>query len=467
MKKRPVLAPVLLISAITAALFVCLCLPLGQATRYARGGELDLRGETYAGPFRLAGEWQYTPGLLLMPGEFPDNAPVINMPDTRLGIGGDTGCATYRLVVIHGARPFTMFVPAINTAYRLWVNGEFIRGAGVVSDRRERGEPASECVLVPVRTEGSRVEIVIQASDYVSVRPHMSNALLFGGDDAVRSWFYRTRLLYMTTAGVVLAASFFYITMFFARRGQKTYLVFSLYCLVCFINLIAETNGAADMAGAFAAGAGRIGVSLRPALFFLHGAFFALVMLYVFDEAWINKKIKITAVCCAAGALLFAAAPMNFPQAAGFFYITAAALPAFAVYKSVRSGGFKRNKILALYLAAAGLYAAFGFLTKFFLSDLLFMAPAVPVIFLVMVQCFTFARTFADTLSDERRFALKADMINRLGHDLRTPLTRISTNIQMAKILPEESEEYLSNTQADVMQMAEIINEAFSDGGNV
>jgi signal transduction histidine kinase len=51
-----------------------------------------------------------------------------------------------------------------------------------------------------------------------------------------------------------------------------------------------------------------------------------------------------------------------------------------------------------------------------------------------------------------------------MSHDLLTPLTRVSTNVQTAQRRPELADELLGNSQADIMKMAEMINDALRDG---
>jgi len=59
--------------------------------------------------------------------------------------------------------------------------------------------------------------------------------------------------------------------------------------------------------------------------------------------------------------------------------------------------------------------------------------------------------------------ARKADFYQRMAHELLTPLTEVSTDIQIAKRHPEKAEERLSESQAVIMGMAEKINTALEE----
>jgi signal transduction histidine kinase len=62
--------------------------------------------------------------------------------------------------------------------------------------------------------------------------------------------------------------------------------------------------------------------------------------------------------------------------------------------------------------------------------------------------------------------AAKTDFYHRMSHDMLTPLTRVSTNIQVAKMKPEKAAELLTEAQGDIMRMAGMINDALNEGNN-
>ena len=60
----------------------------------------------------------------------------------------------------------------------------------------------------------------------------------------------------------------------------------------------------------------------------------------------------------------------------------------------------------------------------------------------------------------------KTDFYRRMSHSLRTPLTRVSTSVQVVMDHPEMAEELLSDAQTDIMGMSKIISEALDDGAS-
>jgi len=60
-------------------------------------------------------------------------------------------------------------------------------------------------------------------------------------------------------------------------------------------------------------------------------------------------------------------------------------------------------------------------------------------------------------------YRTKTEFYNKLAHDILTPLTRVSTNIQVANAMPEKAAELLPRSQKDIMLMAEMINNALEE----
>jgi hypothetical protein len=71
---------------------------------------------------------------------------------------------------------------------------------------------------------------------------------------------------------------------------------------------------------------------------------------------------------------------------------------------------------------------------------------------------------YAEAKRHERELSAKTDFYRKMSHDLRTPLTLVSTNIQTAWRRPEEAYELLTKSQNEIMKMADMISDALKDG---
>ena len=67
----------------------------------------------------------------------------------------------------------------------------------------------------------------------------------------------------------------------------------------------------------------------------------------------------------------------------------------------------------------------------------------------------------------EEELARETEFYRKMSHNLRTPLTVVSTSIQVAKSHPEDLDRLLSQSQDEIMKMAKMINDALDDSEEV
>jgi len=464
--KRTVYLPnLLLITAmfiILAILLVFMCLPLGQTTVPAVDGVMDLTGGDMGGRlYRLSGQWHFHYGELIAPEDFRGQAETIEIPSAGEDEGQSlNGCATYRLVLrTDDAEQFMLYVPEISSAYSLWVNGEFRRSAGVVSENRGEGRPLFENALLPVTAENGAVELVIQVSNYHFMRNSLAIPLLFGQSDSVLAYFFRTRALYCVALGCILMAAFYHLALYVFRRGETVYLLFSLLCALCFARFFIETNGINQFFQWIPMGMS--GIRLFMALFFLHGAAIIIFTLFVFDRELLYKYRYWAAAYALPGAVLFAFMPLNAPYAT--VIVTLAIMPFmfFTIVRAARSPVLKKGGEMRLYFAALLIYAVVGYISKYFFDNVLFMTGLLTNMFMIMAQSLVLSKSYArafevveetnenlERIVDERTRKLRStneamkELTVNISHDLKTPLTTVILNLEkLTKLEREPSEE--------------------------
>ena len=442
MKKTSLIVSAFLAALIIAILLIFMVLPLGQTDGNAVQGALDLRGLDLAGAIvRLAGEWKITPERLVAPPDFPGDAPVVGVPAVRVRSDDlHHTYATYRLTVLTDeTRPLTLFVPDIYTAYKLWVNGEYVRGLGGYATG---GSLNFENALVPVKAADGSVEIVIQAGNYHFMQPRMSNLLLLGENDAVYAWFLRTRILYILTLGFILSAAFHHVSLYTLRRRDGVYLLFSLSCVAGFWKFALDTNGMFGIMGWGSSGA-VAGIRMYAMLFFLHAASVLIFNMYVFEREWTIKRRFWVAGYAVLGTAAYGILPLNVVQGPEMFLSSTFPFVFLTIYKAARSRTLRENKITCLYFAALILYLVVEGPGKYFFNHFFYMAGLIPNVCLIMVQSVILARQYADTTEHEQELAAKTAameqsarvrtrMIDTLSHEVRTPLTVMSTYAQIA-----------------------------------
>ena len=465
---------------ILAVMIVYMSLPLGQTGAGAAGGVADLRGlDLSSAIYQLSGEWQVARGALLAPEAFPDGAPAAAIPERWAGSFDELNAyATYRLrVYTDDARQLVLMIPEIYTAYEIWINGERVRGAGLVADNRADASPEFETAIVPLKASGGVIEIVIQACNYHFMRPMMCNLLLLGETDLVHSWFYRSRSLYIMALGAFFVGAFYHIAVYIQRRKELVYLFYALLSLICFWRYAIDANGISDITGWFSASGGLLDLKIFMVLFFLHGMAISGFSLYVFDKEWLVKRRLWVLGYIATGTVLYVCAPWNTHLAPAI--ISATMLPPLllAIVRAAMSRKLREDRMMWLYFIALAAFPVVNILQKYFFDHLLFMTGMVADLFLLMAQALILSQQFVVFQESEqsleeknealdRLSSMKTEILQNLNHDLKTPLTVIATDVMNAMdmlefgINEEQMRENLENAEREIMRMSRMVSNA-------
>jgi len=85
------------------------------------------------------------------------------------------------------------------------------------------------------------------------------------------------------------------------------------------------------------------------------------------------------------------------------------------------------------------------------------------IVIIAIVFSLLFINKYADTKNKAEELARKTEFYHRMAHDIITPLSRISTNIQVADIKNETDHKRLTDSQNDIMMIKDMITNALSD----
>ena len=98
----------------------------------------------------------------------------------------------------------------------------------------------------------------------------------------------------------------------------------------------------------------------------------------------------------------------------------------------------------------------------FVVTRLLALAALMLVCYLLDTALRQASAMEAATIAAEEH-AARAGFYQKMAHELLTPLTKVSTNVQVAKRHPEESDALLGKAQDEIMKIAGIINTALDE----
>jgi signal transduction histidine kinase len=123
----------------------------------------------------------------------------------------------------------------------------------------------------------------------------------------------------------------------------------------------------------------------------------------------------------------------------------------------------KQASYMGLYLIALFLFFFWGISAKLFLDNTFYVPAVLSNIFMALAQSVVLAIGYADAKNKAAELTAETEFYRRMSHDLRTPLTRISTNIQIANRQQETDHERLTKSQDEIMGMADMIDTALGD----
>lgn len=237
---------------------LCACSPASTARRtlpQAVDGVLDLRGWDFAadGLVKLNGEWQFYWEELLSPADFdsadfeiaasPPIAGLIHVPGSWSGYSvagqpvGSDGYATYRLTILLDPDAVTdrflavKTLPPIDTAHRLYANGQLVGSAGEVGTDASSTSPQL-APYVSFFPTSQQVELLLQVSNFDYYQGGVTQAITFGPDAQVNSFDQQESGRELFLAGAILLMGLYHLGLFFQRRREKSLLYFGLFCIL-------------------------------------------------------------------------------------------------------------------------------------------------------------------------------------------------------------------------------------------
>ncbi len=201
-----------------------------------------------AKPLTLDGDWQVVWGELLEPSEFdmgykgeyfaaPGRWNGVNKP----GIDGSFGVATFRAMLELPAynRELSMHMISPNSAWRVYVDGVFVGGNGVVADNKADFRPHYVSRIFPATDRKSTIVLQVANFDHAYGGPGHSITIW----DAVilRQNLDFMSLYYVLVLGILLAIGLIHLIFYLADRKHReqgpVHLWFSLLCFILVVRI--------------------------------------------------------------------------------------------------------------------------------------------------------------------------------------------------------------------------------------
>ncbi|OWR30713.1 hypothetical protein CDO73_08940 [Saccharibacillus sp. O23] len=212
----------------------------------ASEGELSLEGRPLGEGeiVPLDGEWEFHWMKLLTPeqlaeGTDGDASAYIRVPAfwaDQPAAGTGTGHATYRLKVRmseeQAGHAYGLYLPyGMESAYEVWINGEFAASAGKLGVSRAgmEGQYRPQVTYFEGREEN---EIVIRLSNYVQRTAGIWDSIRLGRAEDVSAFWNRRTASELFVAGGIVMMGLYHLGLYALRRKDRAPLYFGAFCLL-------------------------------------------------------------------------------------------------------------------------------------------------------------------------------------------------------------------------------------------
>lgn len=195
------------------------------------------------GIVELNGEWEFYWKQLLEPEDFSISriiAPeLINVPKPWKGYAlngqelGPYGFATFRLrIKIPGSGGmYGLYCNNIETAYRIWINGDLKAEVGKVGRDYKTAVPQYLHSVSYFTVEENMVEIIIQASNFRHFRGGIRDPIDFGTTEQASDERQDLRTKNLLISGIFLITAIYHLILYAYRRVDLSLLYFGLFGL--------------------------------------------------------------------------------------------------------------------------------------------------------------------------------------------------------------------------------------------
>ena len=185
----------------------------------------------------LSGAWEFYWNQLLFPGDFTaDHIPTwVEVPGSwhRSGQHPQLGFGTYRVRIRFSGEQggLSLYFPIINSASRIWLNGELVRETGVVGKDRNSYKAELTASMVSVPEKVKEIEIVVQASNFVYYNSGVGNSPRLGQGSAILGNINTANGIENFFAGSLIAMCVYQLILYFLYHRGKPHLWLALICL--------------------------------------------------------------------------------------------------------------------------------------------------------------------------------------------------------------------------------------------
>jgi signal transduction histidine kinase/AraC-like DNA-binding protein len=458
-------------------------------------GTLNLRGIGQDGSVvRLNGQWLFGWKQLHTKAEQFRPDQLIKVPGSWAAyakpgwLSSNTGYCSYALRILADQKTLRLriFLPVINSAYRLYINGKLVVESGRIS-RGPQMVPAAENRITDFEVSGGEASLVLQVSNYHFFSGGIWAPIVIGAPRQVERYQFKMDFSSAFLIGALLLIGVYHLCLFFLWKKNASTLYFAMICF--FTSLREGFAGPAFFFSLFPAVPYSIALKILYICFPVSILFFTLFFSSLLDHFRRRVKNGLTALCLAY--FLMVLCQPNVVYAA--FLPLLSVVFAFAViyFLTVSLRSYSSDPTSSVLIISGILILVFCFVNdNLFEQGIIQSYFLLPVGFLIFTVCqsvllaLRFSRIFKQSedlaielsKSEERKAVeeFKNRFFANITHEFRTPLMLILSPVEeliRTDSLEAEVVKPLRTVHRNASKLLRLINQLLdiskADSGNM
>lgn len=216
---------------------------INQDNKYPQivGGQVDLKNWNFNedGIVPLSGEWEFHWMKLIHHDEDIEPTTLMQVPSTWEKYFPSFGYATYKVSVTNtnSKEPLAIYLTNAATAYKLYVNGEFVGSNGYFSNNKNDFKP-QYCPKVLEIGNSKNNEIILQVANYIYDRGGLWFTPYLGNLKDIEKYSRGIGYKDLFLLGGLFMIALYHLIIYTFNRNLKEYLFFAIVCFVVSLRIM-------------------------------------------------------------------------------------------------------------------------------------------------------------------------------------------------------------------------------------